>query len=129
MDDYNWKLKVVQRCPLFITELGREEMVEWVQEQTDSDVGVLQVEYTRCDALDRPFVSGTVGASIWEIVDEGDGDAYWRLVKGIPHFLHIGLAKRWLAAQQEIYDVLEINEEMRFGTDFEDDENDWFFDS
>lgn len=109
MDDFNWKLKVVQSCPLWITELGREEVVEWVQEQADCDLGLMQIEYTRCDALDRPFVSASIGTSLWEILIDPDGDGRWNFVKGNTSFMHIGLAKRWAAAQSELWAVGDAN--------------------
>lgn len=128
MDDYNWRTKVVQSCPLWIGELGREEIVEWVQEQADCDLGLMQIEYTRCDALDRPYCSSSVGASLWGIMVDDDGDGYWEFVKGNTSFLHIGLAKRWAAAQSELWAVADAN--MNIGGvdwDFEDEDDDEFY--
>lgn len=129
MDDYNWKLKVVQRVPLYIGELEREEIVEWVVEQAACDLGLLQVEYTRCDALPRPFCSGAVGASLWALTEDDDGELAFEYVKGWSKFRHIGLAKRWAAAQQELWSVADAN--ASFGGEewrFQEEDDDWGFD-
>jgi hypothetical protein len=120
MDDFTWRKKVVQTVPLYIEELGREEPVEWIQEQAGCDLGLMQIEYTRCDALNRAFCSGSVVASLWEImVDEDSGDCFYEFLKGNNSFLHIGLAKRWAAAQSELWSVIDANSEL--GADG------WFF--
>lgn len=127
IDDYEWTRRVVQRCPLWIGELEREETVEWVVERTDTDYGSIQVEYSTCDALKRPFCGASVTASVWALeIDESLGDEVgsYVLVKVKHDFAHIGLAKRWAAAQAEIALVDDANEYLRHGDAvFGDDED------
>lgn len=118
IDDFEWTRKVVQRCPLWIGELEAEAMVEWVVERADTDYGSIQVEYTSCDALKRPFCGAAVTASVWVLeIDESLGDEVgsYVLEKFKNDFAHIGLAKRWAAAVSEIALVEDANEFLRDG--------------
>lgn len=122
IDDYDWSARVTQRCPLFISELNREETVEWVTERADTDYGAMQVEYTRCDSIQRPFVCQTVTASVWalevdESLDEETGCFVMTQVRN--DFHHIGLAKRWAAAVSELLLVDDANLYLKHGDDFD----------
>jgi hypothetical protein len=123
LDEYTWSARVTQRCPLYITELEREAMVEWVVEQAETDYGSIQVEYTRCEAIERPFVCESVSASVWSLeIDESLGDEVGTFVlEKVRHdFHHIGLAKRWAAALSELLLVDDANLYLKYG-----DHPDW----
>lgn len=112
MDNYDWKPRVVNRCPLWISELNREEVVEWVIERCETDFGTLQIEYTRCDALDRSFVGRSVTASVWAVEEDEDSEdsrAKFVLVDAKGDFLSVGLAKRWTVALSELQTATDAN--------------------
>lgn len=113
IDDYDWTPKVTNRVPLWISELDREATVEWVIERSDTEFGTLQVEYTRCDDLNRPFVGKSVTASVWMVLEEDDGveaSVRYSLVDAKADFMSLALAKRWTIAQAELHLVVEANE-------------------
>lgn len=126
-DDYDWALDVVQSCPIWAQDLGREITVQWVIEVAKCDAGLAQIEYTRSPDLDRQFVSAGISASVWEFDDEDSSYALWRGRRG---FRHIGLAKRWAAAQAELWVVEDANVFLQHGETepiWEDDEDGDFF--
>lgn len=128
LDEYDWNARITQRCPLFISELGREETVEWVVESADTDYGLIQVEYTRCDKIKRSFVCRNVTASVWSLeIDESIGEEVgsFVLTKVRHDFHHIGLAKRWAAALSELLLVDDANLFLASDTVFDQDDPDW----
>lgn len=127
-DEFEWSRKVTQRCPLWITELNTEAIVEWIVERADTDYGSIQVEYTKCDALDRPFCSAAVTASVWALeIDESLGEEVGSYVlQKVKHdFRHIGLAKRWAAAFAEMAVVEDANEFLKSGFTILDEDEGW----
>lgn len=126
-DDYQWALDIVQTCPIWAQDLDREITIEWVVETAKCDAGLLQVEYTRSPDLDRQFVSGSVSASVWEFDEEDRSYGLWRGRRGLAH---IGLAKRWAAAQAELWVVDDANQFLQYGAAevvWEDDEDGDYF--
>lgn len=119
--DFEWTLEVMDSCPLFAQDLGREINVQWVVERAQCDLGVVAVTYTRSPDLERPFTSDGVLASLWEQEDDDDD---WQLLLQ-KEFLHIGLAKRWCMAQSEIFLVCDANDWLQVqqqGIDWGDEE-------
>lgn len=118
-DDLEWKLEVIDSCPLWAQDLNREIVVQWVIEKALCDLGTIALSYTKSPDIDRPFTSESVLASVW-LEDEEGFDCVAQ-----KDFFHIGLAKRWCMAQHEIVLVNDANEwlEMkRNGYEFDDDD-------
>lgn len=130
MDDYGWRLDIVRSCPIWASDLGREILVEWIVEVARCDAGLMQVEYTRSPDVDRPYVSAGVSASLWVFDEE---DRSYALYSGRRGVRHIGLAKRWSAAQAELLMVNDANRVLEtydggLVDNDDDDEDFWGFD-
>lgn len=109
-NDLEWRLEVIDSCPLFAQDLEREITVEWVVERALCDLGSVAISYTRSPDVDRPFTSQAVLATVWAEEDDNDYELIAKM-----DFLHLGLAKRWCTAQQEITLVTDANEWLAHG--------------